>query len=81
MVMKFKLNTFFTFSLDGNKCSAASSKETAHNDHRVGHRASYNMVTTDCKSLPSGNQTHIHSLLIYTFLPHRRQYKVLSENP
>jgi len=62
MEMNFKLNTFFIFSLDGDKCSAASSKETAHNNHRVGHTASYNMVMTDCKSLPSGNQTHIQSL-------------------
>jgi len=59
MVKNFKLNTFFIFSLDGGKCSAAGSKETAHNNHRVGHRASYNMVMTDCKSLPSSNQIHI----------------------
>ena len=59
MVKKFKLNTFFIFLLDGDKCSAASSKETAHNNRRVGHRANYNMVMTDWQSLPSGNQIHI----------------------
>jgi len=62
MVMKFKHNTFFIFLLDGDKCSAYSSKETAHNNDRVVNRASYNMVMTDWKSFPSGNQTHIQSL-------------------
>jgi hypothetical protein len=57
--MKFKLKTFFIFSPDGGKCSAAGSKETANNYYRVGHRISYNMVMTDWKALPSGNQTHI----------------------
>jgi len=52
MVMKFKLNTFFILLLDGDKCSAASSKETAH-------RTSYNMVMIDWKFLPSGNQAHM----------------------
>jgi len=59
MVVKFMLNTFFILLLDGDTCSAAGYKETAHSNHRVGHRTSYNMVMTDWKFLPSGNQTHI----------------------
>jgi len=59
MEMKFKLDTFFIFLLDGDKCPAAGSKETAHKNHSMGHRASYNMVMPDWQSLPSGNQTHI----------------------
>jgi primase-polymerase (primpol)-like protein len=58
MAMKFKLNIFFIFSLDLDKCSAASTKETAHNNQT----ASYNMVMADWKFIPSGNQTHILSL-------------------
>ena len=58
MITKFKFNTFFIFSLDVDKRSAAGSKETAHNNHRVGYRANYNLVMTGWKSLPSGNQTH-----------------------
>jgi hypothetical protein len=57
--MKLQLNTFFIFSLDADMCSAFSSKQTAHNNHRMGHRASYILVMTDWKCLPSGNQTHI----------------------
>ena len=57
--MKLELNTFFIFSLDGDKYLAFGYKETAHNNHRLGHRASYTPVMTDWKSLPSGNQTHI----------------------
>ena len=49
----------YIYLLDGDRCTAASSKERAHNNHRVGYKASYNMVLTDWKSLPSSNQTHI----------------------
>ena len=52
MVMKFKIHTFANFSPDGGKCSAASSKDTAHNS-KVGRRASNNMLMTDWKSLHS----------------------------
>ena len=42
---KLKLHVSFIFSLEWDKCSVSGSKDTAHSNHGVGPRASYNMMT------------------------------------
>ena len=43
--MKLKLHVSFIFSLEWDKCSVSGSKDTAHSNHVVDPRASYNMMT------------------------------------
>ncbi len=63
------LHVSFIFSLEWDKCSPSGSKDTAHSNHGVGLRASYNMMMTGSPSLgQSDPRIGIINLSLFTSL-------------